>query len=153
MGEVAALNQFMVWELFDLIPHEGAISYLDLAQHIHADVALVDETTDPKSHDRKTDNLARLGGMLVSTGRLVQPSSGHVAHSSTSHLFKSDSPPGNWLRFLFDHGLRGYTHWQDYSAENNNREPATVTHNPFTFSWGHPSKTVWDVVDMAEERS
>lgn len=96
---------------------------------------------------------ARIGGMLVSTGRLVQTSSGHVAHSKTSRMFKQNSPPGNLFRVLFDHGMRGFTHWQDYFAKYGNKEPAGVSRNPFTFGWGHADKTVWEVVDLDEEKA
>ncbi|KAH6692734.1 O-methyltransferase-domain-containing protein, partial [Plectosphaerella plurivora] len=137
MGEMAALNQFMEWKIFDLIADHGSISYYELAQKIQADESLV----------------SRIGRILVSTGHLVQPRPGHVAHSNLSHIFKSESPPGNLFRTMFDHGLRGFTHWQDYFVEYKNREPLDVTHNPLTFSWGYPAKTIWEVVDMEPERA
>ncbi|KAF6832751.1 o-methyltransferase [Colletotrichum plurivorum] len=127
----------MEWKLFDLIPDQGDVSYSDLAKAIDADESLV----------------ARLGGMLVSTGRLIQTSPGHVAHSHVSPMFKQKSPAGNLFRVLFDHGLRGYAHWQDYFAAHGNREPEGVSHNPFTFSWGRPELTVWEVVDLDKERA
>ncbi|KAF4825812.1 Methyltransferase fsa4 [Colletotrichum siamense] len=137
MGEIGALNQFMEWKLFDAIPDKGSISYTALATSIDADESLV----------------ARLGGMLVSTGRLVQTSSGHVAHSASSRMFKHKNPIGNLFRVMFSHGLRGYTHWQDYFATYGNREPAGVSHNPYTFAWGHPELTVWEHTDFDPERA
>ncbi|KAE9574774.1 hypothetical protein CGMCC3_g9252 [Colletotrichum fructicola] len=91
--------------------------------------------------------------MLVSTGRLVQTSSGHVAHSASSRMFKHKNPIGNLFRVMFSHGLRGYTHWQDYFATYGNHEPAGVSHNPYTFAWGHPELTVWEHTDLDPERA
>jgi hypothetical protein len=90
--------------------------------------------------------------MLASTGRLVQTSSGHVTHSKISPMFKSDHNAGNLFRVMFEHGLRGYTQWPEYFAKYGAKEPMGPTHNPFTFSWGHPELNVWEVVALEEER-
>ncbi|KAL0938464.1 o-methyltransferase [Colletotrichum truncatum] len=134
MAEIGALNQYMEWKLFDVIPDKGDISYAKLAESIKGDENLVGKSP-------------RLGGVMVSTGRLVQTSTGHVAHSATSPMFKHKSPPGNLFRVMFDHGLRGYTHWRKYFAKYGNHEPTGVSHNPYTFACGQPELTVWEQAD------
>jgi hypothetical protein len=90
--------------------------------------------------------------MLVATGRLVQTSSGHVTHSAHSKIFVSDHPAGNLFRVMIDHGLRGYLHWPEYFASYGAKEPTGPSDNPFTFSWGHPTMNMWEVIAKDEVR-
>ncbi|EJT76003.1 hypothetical protein GGTG_05928 [Gaeumannomyces tritici R3-111a-1] len=136
-GEIGATYQFMEWKLFDKIPKDKSISYQELADSVGADLSVV----------------SRLGGMLVASGRLIQTSPGHVKHSSTSHMFANGHNAGNLFRILLEHGLRGYLHWPEYFAKYGPHEPAGPTHNPFTFSHGHPEMGVFDVVALDEERA
>ncbi|KLU85170.1 hypothetical protein MAPG_04200 [Magnaporthiopsis poae ATCC 64411] len=136
-GEIGATYQFMEWKLFDKIPKEKSISYQELADSVGADVSVI----------------SRLGGMLVASGRLIQTSSGHVKHSATSHMFANGHNAGNLFRILLEHGLRGYLHWPEFFAKYGPHEPTGPTHNPFTFSHGHPEMNVFDVVALDDERA
>lgn len=136
MGEIGATYMFMEWKLFDKIPETGSISYKELAASIGAEEAVV----------------ARIGGMLVATGRLVQTSSGHVAHSPSSRIFTSTHPAGNLFRVMFEHGLRPYIHWPEYFARYGAKEPEGPANNPFTLAWGHPEMNMWEIIAMDDER-
>jgi hypothetical protein len=67
-------------------------------------------------------------------------------------MFKSDHHAGNLFRVMFEHGLRGYTHWTDYFADYGNREPTNMRHNPFTYSWGQPDLSVWEILERDPEK-
>jgi len=136
MGEIGATYMYMEWKLFDKIPETGSVSYKELAASVGAEESVV----------------SRIGGMLVASGRLTQTSSGHIAHSPSSRMFTSTHPAGNLFRVLFEHGLRGYVHWPEYFASYGGKEPTGPSDNPFTFSWGHPTKNMWEVIAMDEER-
>ncbi|KAK0702185.1 S-adenosyl-L-methionine-dependent methyltransferase [Lasiosphaeris hirsuta] len=136
MGEMGATYMFMEWKLFDRIPNSGSISYKELAASVGAEEAVI----------------SRIGGMLVATGRLVQTSPGHVAHSASSRIFTTEHPAGNLFRVMFEHGLRGYVHWPEYFAAYGIKEPAGPANNPFTFSWGHPEMNMWEIVALDEEK-
>ncbi|KAK5655126.1 hypothetical protein OQA88_6025 [Cercophora sp. LCS_1] len=136
MGEMGATYMFMEWKMFDKIPVGASISYKELAASVGAEEAIV----------------SRIGGMLVATGRLIQTSSGHVTHSASSKMFTSDHNAGNLFRVLFEHGLRGYVHWPEYFAKFGAKEPTGPSHNPFTFSWGHPEMNMWEVIALDEEK-
>lgn len=90
--------------------------------------------------------------MLVATGRLTHAGPGLVSHSKFSPMFKADNHAGNLFRVMFEHGLRGYTHWNDYFSDYGNREPTHATHNPFTYSWGHPDLSVWAILEQDPEK-
>jgi hypothetical protein len=136
MGEIGATYMFMEWKLFDKIPTGSSISYKELAAHVGAEESVI----------------TRIGGMLVASGRLVQTSSGHVTHSAHSKLFISDNPAGNLFRVMIDHGLRGYLHWPEYFAQYGAKEPQGPSDNPFTFSWGHPTMNMWEIIAKDEVR-
>lgn len=136
MAEIGATYMFMEWKLFDRIPTGSSISYKELASFVGAEESVI----------------SRIGGMLVATGRLVQTSSGHVTHSAHSKLFVSDHPAGNLFRVMIDHGLRGYLHWPEYFAQYGAKEPQGPSDNPFTFSWGHPTMNMWEVIAKDEVR-
>ncbi|KAI0154741.1 S-adenosyl-L-methionine-dependent methyltransferase [Hypoxylon sp. FL1284] len=68
LSEWACIRMYMKWKFFDKIPSEGGISYRELANSIDADEEVI----------------SRIGQMLVSTGKLLQPTSGYVAHSRLS---------------------------------------------------------------------
>ncbi|KAK0650018.1 S-adenosyl-L-methionine-dependent methyltransferase [Cercophora newfieldiana] len=136
MGEIGATYMFMEWRLFDKIPTGSSISYKELAAFVGAEESVV----------------SRIGGMLVASGRLVQTSTGHVTHSAHSKIFVSDHPAGNLFRVMIDHGLRGYLHWPEYFAQYGAKEPQGPSDNPFTFSWGHPTMNMWEVIAKDEVR-
>jgi len=90
--------------------------------------------------------------MLVSTGRLTYAGPGRVAHSKFSRMFTSTHHAGSLFRVTFEHGLRGYTHWTGYFADYGNREPTHDRHNPFTYSWGQPDLSVWEILEADPEK-
>ncbi|KAK0741457.1 O-methyltransferase-domain-containing protein [Schizothecium vesticola] len=136
MGEIGATYMFMQWKLFDKIPSGRSISYKELAASINGEESVV----------------ARIGGMLVATGRLVQTSSGHVTHSATSKMFTSESPAGALFLVMLEHGLRGYLHWPEYFARYGVKEATGPTNNPYTVSWGHPETNMWEIIAADEEK-
>jgi hypothetical protein len=90
--------------------------------------------------------------MLVSTGRLIHAGPGRVSHSKASPMFKSAHPAGSLFRVMFQHGLRGYAHWTDYFGAYGNREPTRERANPFTYGWGQPDRSVWEILEADPEK-
>lgn len=157
MGEIGATYMFMQWKLFDKIPSGRSISYKELAASINGEESVVGmcPLPHPTFHRRNTDTTpppARIGGMLVATGRLVQTSSGHVTHSATSKMFTSESPAGALFLVMLEHGLRGYLHWPEYFARYGVKEATGPTNNPYTVSWGHPETNMWEIIAADEEK-
>jgi hypothetical protein len=68
-------------------------------------------------------------------------------------MFKQDNPAGSLFCVMFEHGLRGFTHWGEYFDKYGIKEPTDVRNNPFTFGWGHPELDVWEVVALDSERA
>ncbi|PKY07889.1 S-adenosyl-L-methionine-dependent methyltransferase [Aspergillus campestris IBT 28561] len=120
MAEMACLRMFQKWKLLDKIPTSGSISYEELSASINAD----------------KDLIARMGQMLVATGKLRQPSPSHVAHTRLSTAFAHRSPPAVWFSMSFDETLVPWTQWPRYFAKYGRRQPSGQTAVPMTFAEG-----------------
>ncbi|KAK3361779.1 O-methyltransferase-domain-containing protein [Lasiosphaeria ovina] len=131
-ADIAAWNIFMEWKAFDKIPADGSsISYRELAAAI----------------DAQEDLVARIGGFLVSVGKLREdsPGSGRIRHSRVSPLYRSDHPFAPLATVAVGNGLKAYVHWPEYFEKYGRREPRGQTHTPFGFAWGHPELPPWEV--------
>lgn len=93
----------------------------------------------------------RIASLLVSTGKLTQPSPGHVAHGRFSPLYRSDSEgyPQAWVAAAM--GMRPYASWPSYFSEYGRREPQSQTHTPASFAWGRPELPIWDIIGANPE--
>ncbi|KAK1502280.1 O-methyltransferase, partial [Colletotrichum costaricense] len=74
-NETAAIELFNEWHVFQHIPLEQPISYMELGEHVEVDVPL----------------LRRIARMLVATGVLTEAGPDRVAHTARSAIFL----PGN----------------------------------------------------------
>lgn len=135
MADMASWNVFMDWKAFDKIPLTGSISLKDLAESVGAEESLT----------------VRIASLLVATGKLRQPSPGHVAHGRFSPLYRSDSKgyPQAWVATAM--GMRPYALWPSYFSEYGRREPQSQTHTPSSFAWGRPELPIWDVIGANPE--
>ncbi|KAK2024514.1 O-methyltransferase [Colletotrichum zoysiae] len=129
IGEMAAKQLFNSWGVFQQIPVQGSILYTDLARRVGCDLQL----------------LVRLAWMLNSTGILKQIGDDSVAHTKNSKIFLNDNPDGDLTQIMFTHGLVSYAQLGEYFDSYGLREPQGPTHVPFTFAYGQPAKTIWDV--------
>jgi hypothetical protein len=80
--------------------------------------------------------LARIGRMLVSTGKLHSPETGFVSHTPSSLAFTKDGSTGIIFRHFFDIHLAGWASWPAFFAKYGSNEPKDETHNPLAFANG-----------------
>ncbi|KAI1142949.1 S-adenosyl-L-methionine-dependent methyltransferase [Hypoxylon sp. FL0543] len=131
LGEWGAIRMFMKWKFFDKIPVEGSISYKELADSIGAEEALV----------------SRMGQMLVSTGKLLQPASGRVSHSRLSESYKTGDRNGYSFAMIHDDFQRVFASFPGYFDKYGPREPKGETEIPSCFAYGADGKlTIWEVL-------
>jgi hypothetical protein len=74
--------------------------------------------------------LARIGRMLVSTGKLHSPESDFVSHTPSSLAFTKDVSTGIIFRHFFDIHLTGWASWPTFLAKYGSNELTDETHNP-----------------------
>ncbi|KAI1802767.1 S-adenosyl-L-methionine-dependent methyltransferase [Daldinia bambusicola] len=130
LGEWAVIRMFMKWRVFDSIPLEGSITYRELA-----DLLGVQETL-----------VSRLSQVLVSTGKLVSPTSNRVAHSRLSPSFKSGDSEGCWFAMLWDDCLPAYGKFSEFFEKYGRREPVHKT-LPMSFGLsGDGQLDPWEIV-------
>lgn len=92
----------------------------------------------------------RIGGILLATGVLAQPSPGVVAHTARSLMHRSGDlqhPAGLVYQLTWDNGFVPYSAYPRYFAEYGRKEPQGLTDVPGTFAYGHPE---WSYYEMLE---
>ncbi|KAI1408871.1 S-adenosyl-L-methionine-dependent methyltransferase [Hypoxylon sp. FL1857] len=130
LSEWGSLRMFMKWKFFDKIPVEGSISYQELANSIGAEEALV----------------SRMGQMLVSTGKLLQPAPGHVSHSRLSQSYKTGDRNGSSFAMIHDDFQRVFATLPGYFEKYGARQPKGKTEIPVSFAYDADGKlTPWEV--------
>ncbi|KAL8367082.1 hypothetical protein RB595_007675 [Gaeumannomyces hyphopodioides] len=135
MADMASWNIFMDWKAFDKIPLTGSISLKDLAESVGAEESLT----------------VRIASLLIATGKLTQPSPGHVAHGRLSPLYRSDSKGYSQAWVAAAMGMRPYALWPSYFSEYGRREPQSQTHTPASFAWGRPELPIWNIIGANPE--
>ncbi|XXG94142.1 hypothetical protein Hte_000394 [Hypoxylon texense] len=131
MSEWASIRMYMKWKLFDKIPTEGSISYRELASSIGADEALV----------------ARLGQMLVSTGKLLERAPNHVAHSRLSPSYKTGDRNGYWFAMQHDDFQTVFANLPGYFDKYGPHLPVGKTNIPICYAYGEDGKMEhWEVL-------
>ncbi|KAL7628832.1 hypothetical protein AAE478_000347 [Parahypoxylon ruwenzoriense] len=138
LSEWACIRMYMKWKLFDRIPLEGSTSYKELAASIGAEEALV----------------CRMGQMLVSTGKLLQPTPNHVAHSRLSPSYRTGDRNGAYFAFHCDDFQGVFASLPDYFEKYGPRLPVGQTNIPFCFASGVDGQmTQWEVLARAYDYS
>ncbi|KAK3314184.1 O-methyltransferase-domain-containing protein [Apodospora peruviana] len=141
LADAAAWNIFMEWKVFDHIPlpniNPNGISFADLSKAVNAQESLI----------------ARIAGLLIATGKLrsVVGHPENVTHSRISPLYRSSHPASALAAVAFGNGMRPYAQWASYFAQYGRREPTSVNHTPFSFSWGHPDLSPWEIKALYPE--
>ncbi|KAI1209954.1 S-adenosyl-L-methionine-dependent methyltransferase [Annulohypoxylon truncatum] len=121
---------FMKWKFFDKIPVEGGVSYQDLAASVGAQGEIV----------------SRMGQMLVSTGTLLQPKPGSVAHSRLSLRYKTGNSNGSAFAMLYDDFQPVFAKLPGFFGKYGPNLPVGKTNIPITFASGADGKlTPWEV--------
>ncbi|KZL64603.1 o-methyltransferase [Colletotrichum incanum] len=129
IGEMVAKQMFAAFGAFQQIPPEGSVTYAELATSVRCDVHL----------------LTRFAWMLLSTGILRQDGRDRIAHTDRSRVFLDCHPTGDLTQVMFTHGLVSYAKLSDYFRQYGRSEPRGPTPVPFSFAYGQPEKTIWDV--------
>ncbi|KAI1399380.1 S-adenosyl-L-methionine-dependent methyltransferase [Hypoxylon fuscum] len=118
LSEWACIRMYMEWKFFDKIPLEGSISYQKLANSIGAEEALV----------------SRMGQMLVSTGKLLEPATNHVAHSRLSPSYKTGDRNGYSFAMHHDDFQTVFAKLPGYFEKYGPRIPAGKTNIPLCYA-------------------
>ncbi|KAI2613923.1 S-adenosyl-L-methionine-dependent methyltransferase [Hypoxylon fragiforme] len=130
LSEWASIRMFMKWKFFDRIPLKGSISYEELAASIGAEEALV----------------IRMGQMLVSTGKLLQPAPNHVAHSRLSPSYKTGDRNGYSFAMHHDDFQPVLSSLPAYFDKYGSRLPKGKTEIPMSFAAGADGRlTPWEI--------
>ncbi|OTB07522.1 hypothetical protein M426DRAFT_8526 [Hypoxylon sp. CI-4A] len=131
LAEWAAIRMFMQWKFFDKIPLEGSMSYQELASSVDAEYALV----------------SRLGQVLVSTGKLLQPAPKHVAHSRLSPSYRTGDRNGSSFAMNHDDFQPVFSSLPDYFKKYGPRLPRGKTNIPICFAYGADGRLdPWEVL-------
>ncbi|KAI0175722.1 S-adenosyl-L-methionine-dependent methyltransferase [Hypoxylon sp. FL1284] len=131
LSEWACIRMYMKWKFFDKIPSEGGISYRELANSIDADEEVI----------------SRIGQMLVSTGKLLQPTSGYVAHSRLSPSYKTGDRNGSSFAMHHDDFQPVFASLPSYFDKYGPRLPLGNTKIPLTYAFGADGKSDhWEVL-------
>ncbi|OTA69355.1 S-adenosyl-L-methionine-dependent methyltransferase [Hypoxylon sp. EC38] len=131
LGEWGSIRMFMKWKFFDKIPVDGSISYQELADSIGAEEVLV----------------SRMGQMLVSTGKLLQPVPNHVSHSRLSQSYKTGDRNGSSFAMVHDDFQRVFASLPGYFEKYGPRQPKGKTEIPASFAYDADGKlTPWEVL-------
>ncbi|KAK3302984.1 S-adenosyl-L-methionine-dependent methyltransferase [Chaetomium strumarium] len=133
LADVGASHTFIDWKAFDYIPLEGEISIADLARAVDAQGSLV----------------ARFTALLLSTGKLL-PGQGPntVRHSRISPLYRTDNGISTLTFIAVGNGMRPYSNWPWYFRQYGRREPLMQNPTPFSFAWGLPMHSPWEIMAM-----
>lgn len=148
LSEWASIRMFMKWKFFDRIPLKGSISYEELAASIGAEEALVSRSTTPSftSRDLLTPPKVRMGQMLVSTGKLLQPAPNHVAHSRLSPSYKTGDRNGYSFAMHHDDFQPVLSSLPAYFDKYGSRLPKGKTEIPMSFAAGADGRlTPWEI--------
>ncbi|KAI1376203.1 S-adenosyl-L-methionine-dependent methyltransferase [Hypoxylon crocopeplum] len=148
LSEWASIRMYMKWKFFDKIPLDGSVSYHDLATSIGAEEALVCTLIHfYLTHSWPTNLSARMGQMLVSTGKLLQPVPNHVAHSRLSVSYRTGDSIGASFAMHHDDFQSVGSSLPAYFDKYGPRLPRGKTHVPFCFPSGFAGQlTTWEVL-------
>ncbi|KAH8893060.1 O-methyltransferase [Thozetella sp. PMI_491] len=136
LSVITAKRIFWEWGVFDAIPPEGSISYLDLAAKVDTEVSL----------------LTRVAAVLVSSGNLEQIGADRIAHNHKSLIFINDTRAGFTYHMAWENALASYSHWPQYFQKYGRKEPQTQNHVPVTFANGTPELTYYEVLRQDHPR-
>ncbi|KAJ4420803.1 hypothetical protein N0V82_004098 [Gnomoniopsis sp. IMI 355080] len=139
IAELSVLRIFMEYNIFAAIPAPPAsISIQDLAGKL--------EKVDHKLLDR-------FSRMLIASGVLASPSSGHVALTPTSQSFLNPQASG-FFTYLFDFFLGPSIQWPAYFDNLGSlQEPPLSRRCPGGFAFGAPDKTAYEIMSMIPQKS
>ncbi|KAI1462016.1 S-adenosyl-L-methionine-dependent methyltransferase [Annulohypoxylon moriforme] len=130
LSEWVCIRMFMKWKFFDKIPSERGIPYQELAVSIGAQEEIV----------------SRMGQMLVSTGTLLQPKPGYVAHSRLSLIYKTGNSNGAWFAMLHDDFQPVFAKMPGFFDKYGPNIPRGQTKIPITFASGADGELIpWEV--------
>ncbi|OAA56764.1 O-methyltransferase [Cordyceps fumosorosea ARSEF 2679] len=131
MIELGIVRTFFSRQMFQAIPVESDISIKALADKTDVELAL----------------LNRFIQFLVLVKCLASPAPGRVAHTEKSRVFLYPAAV-NFLSLDVDFFMGPATRWPDYFDENGWREPQSAQRTPLGLCYGHPDKSIYDVMPL-----
>ncbi|ROV90356.1 hypothetical protein VMCG_09732 [Cytospora schulzeri] len=127
-----AAQMFYEWEVFEIIPIEGSISYQDLAARTNTEEAL----------------LRRTGGVLVAQGLLKQTGVDAISHTQRSLDYRRENATSHVFNMGWTNGVVAYARFSEYFKKYGRKEPQTVNHVPITFAYGRPELGFYEMMEQ-----
>ncbi|KAJ2982794.1 hypothetical protein NQ176_g1154 [Zarea fungicola] len=135
--EIGVLRACIDYRVFDEIPEDGDISLSELAVKTGG----------------KEEMLERLVPYLTAVEILAVSSTGRVAHTDKSRVYRSGELTAGFLVHIFNMLLRPVAQLPTFFGQHGLASPKTADTTPFGLAMGHPDKDVYSILDAEPELS
>lgn len=129
-AEFALIKSMIDFKAFDAIPETGDIAISEIATQVGG----------------TEEVLVRITNFLVAREVLSSPSSGRVAHTPQSLLYRSDQPTA-WLYIhMFNNALRSFAHLPAFFTKFGLSSPKSVRTTPLGLAHGEEDKPHYEIL-------